>query len=155
LLDLGERKNMHIKRTAKERFLKYVEKNDNGCWNWLGHKNKKGYGFFYTGIRSQPTCQAHRYSLLFHGHDLIEGFVVDHVCSNKKCVNPGHLRQVTRTFNMFRERNRKLTHCVKGHEFTEASRIYYLGGGSGKYRNRCRICFREYQREWEKKKRKE
>ena len=76
----------------KARFLKYVEKKDNGCWCWKGSKAISGYcNFFYMG----RTWLAHRASMLIFGKakTLTEGHVVAHVCRERSCVNPAHLNE--------------------------------------------------------------
>jgi hypothetical protein len=46
------------------RFLKYVQKQENGCWQWCGAKAITGYGnVFYKGT----TWLAHRASYLIFG----------------------------------------------------------------------------------------
>src|SRR5687768_10841545 len=62
------------------------------CWEWQGHVTRNGYGRFRVTDESRL---AHRYSYEFFNGELPEGMVVDHLCSNKRCVNPDHLEAVT------------------------------------------------------------
>lgn len=58
------------------------------CWLWNGYVSKDGYGSFnYTG--------AHRYFYLQRNGSIPSGQVVHHLCNNKSCVNPGHLKAVS------------------------------------------------------------
>ena len=61
------------------------------CWNWLG-ATSNGYGII--NVNGKKTY-AHRLSLLIHKRRIRHGFVVDHLCSNRRCVNPAHLEVVT------------------------------------------------------------
>lgn len=45
---------------------------------------------------------AHRYSYVKFRGAIPEGCEIDHLCRNKKCVNPKHLEAVTRSENMLR-----------------------------------------------------
>lgn len=76
------------------RFLKYVQKEENGCWRWCGAKAITGYGnVFYRGT----TWLAHRASYLIFGKakSLTDGLQMAHSCNNRSCVNPDHLSEKT------------------------------------------------------------
>lgn len=85
--------------TDEERFWSYVSKAD-GCWEWTGSKNWAGYGrFWWDEGGGKRLHGAHRtaYQLVFGP---IPGeMVLDHLCHNPGCVNPGHLRPVTHKEN--------------------------------------------------------
>jgi hypothetical protein len=82
--------------TGIERFWSKVEKTDT-CWNWVAGHSGTGYGIYhYEGI-TQP---AHRVSYEMHKGKIPEGILIDHICHNKSCVNPGHLRLATTKQNM-------------------------------------------------------
>ena len=79
-----------------ERFWLHVEKSD-GCWRWLGGKNKQGYGSLRVG---QKTVRAHRFSCESFIGAIPDGHCVMHVCDNPSCVRPSHLTTGTPRDNM-------------------------------------------------------
>lgn len=70
-----------------ERFWRYVEKHDDGCWIWSSSRTPAGYGLAWG-------TTAHRVAWeLTHGRQVPEGLVVRHLCGNGHlaCVRPDHL----------------------------------------------------------------
>lgn len=85
---------------AKERFWMQVEKTD-GCWKWLGSKDKDGYGRFRGEVAGITYTKAHRFSHSLHTGEIIQrGMVVMHTCDNPECSNPDHLIVGTPLANM-------------------------------------------------------
>lgn len=78
--------------TPEERFWLKVKKSE-ACWEWTAFKNHHGYGRF-TPIQGNGM-QAHRYSFILANGDIPAGLFVDHICRNKGCVRPDHLRLAT------------------------------------------------------------
>tara|TARA_R110000868_G_scaffold92172_1_gene255759 strand:+ start:417 stop:902 length:486 start_codon:yes stop_codon:yes gene_type:complete len=81
-------KGIYNRPTELERFWHKVDKTNN-CWNWLGSKDKDGYGWFSL-TKNGKTTYAHRYSALIKFTDL-QDKLVRHTCDNTACVNPDHL----------------------------------------------------------------
>lgn len=81
---------------TEQRFWAKVEKTE-ACWNWKGATQPKGYGTFrFYG----PARLAHRVAFeLTHG-PIAPGIEIDHLCHNRGCVRPDHLRPVTHKQNM-------------------------------------------------------
>lgn len=122
-----------MKKTAIERFAEKVEQADE-CWEWRGARSDNGYGTFWNG---QRTVLVHRWSYEHHVGPIPEGLTIDHLCRNRLCVNPAHLEPVTFTENI-RRRQRLITHCKSGHEFTPEN-TYVLHPKNGR---QCRTCRR-------------
>ena len=73
------------------------------CWEWLGANsgNGNGAGRGYGRIKVDSHISAvHRVMFVcFHGY-LPPKRDVDHLCRNRICCNPDHLKSVTRLQNM-------------------------------------------------------
>lgn len=76
---------------VKDRFWAKVDKSDK-CWNWTASTDRTGYGKFMFEGRLQP---AHRLSFSWLKGEIPDGLVIDHMCFNRVCVNPDHLRLAT------------------------------------------------------------
>lgn len=110
------------------------------CWEWLGFKNKNGYGKFHSWNGKKQDQNAHRFSFKHFNGPLLDGMVIDHICRNPGCVNPRHLRQVTPKINAIENNssapyfNSKKTHCPRGHEYSQENTAIYGGARV------CRVC---------------
>lgn len=79
-----------------DRFWAGVDRRlDDECWPWLAGRNKGGYGKF-RGLGEQ---YAHRYSFAAFVRTLEPGEEIDHLCHNRGCVNPNHLRAASHAQN--------------------------------------------------------
>lgn len=70
-----------------ERFRRFVEKQENGCWLWVGAKNESGYGNF---VINHQMFKAHRFSWELYIGPVLDDCVL-HRCDVPACVNPEHL----------------------------------------------------------------
>ena len=120
---------------------KYIPVTESGCWLWI-NSIKDEYGQFY--INSVCKVAAHRVSYQLYKGAIPQGFVIDHLCRVKSCVNPAHLEAVTSAENTrrgmwpIRSHVRK-THCKRGHEFTIANLFFYQDG-QRKDKRECKTC---------------
>lgn len=116
------------------------------CWVWRAGKYASGYGQFMvygTGVKS------HALSFL-----LVRGLMGldqqhDHLCENKVCCNPYHIKPSTAWENTLKNssphsKNARKTHCDNGHLlagdnlFTYKPSVRYPNG-----RRYCRQCRRD------------
>ena len=84
-----------------------------GCWEWQGSKNQRGYG--RVRVRGRQRL-VHRLTL---GEPPAPGLEADHLCRNPTCCRPDHLEYVTRAENLRRGVNAssRKTSCPRGHPY--------------------------------------
>lgn len=140
--------------TAADRIAAGLERKPNGCLEWTGLTNAKGYG--RTSLNGKPDL-THRVAWILANGPIPDGLHVLHHCDNPPCgeTEPtegypeGHLFLGTNDDNVAdmdakgrrRNYNEGKAHCKNGHEFTEANT--YVWSGSGK--RHCRLCSRDAQ----------
>jgi hypothetical protein len=163
-------------------FWKKVKVTGYGCWEWMGALNATGYGqFSKDGI---PRL-AHRVLYEWINGPIDPGMTLDHLCCNASCIRPDHLEVVTLEENCrrggvvkrwgdpkeakekreprppkvmrARDEDGHVTHCIHGHEYTEANTYVNKHNGA----KVCRTCLKmrsakwsrehpEYRRKWRK-----
>lgn len=122
--------------TTSQRFWRKVDVADSGCWEWNGGLWGGGYGRFVLDGRH---VQAHRWAYEALVGPIPDGLQLDHLCRNRRCVNPDHLEPVTNRENGVRgigiAARALATHCSHGHEWTEENTNVRPNGT-----RRCRKC---------------
>lgn len=108
-----------------------------GCWLWTGAVDRFGYG---TIVADRRTLRAHKAVYETRVGLVPDGLELDHLCRNKRCVNPAHLEPVTHSENLLRH-YATVTTCPHGHLYDEANTYRDTAG-----KRRCRACLRERQR---------
>lgn len=143
--------NMHYKRWRKhgdlfrglpstvDRFWAKVDSRDGDeCWPWVA-KARKGYGQFPLDGR---FIRAHRFAYELAVGPIPEGYQIHHVCGNRLCCKPGHLKAVTATQHVEHHLGRSLTEPLCMRHPPEAERRQPSG------RRYCAMCSCERWAAW-------
>jgi hypothetical protein len=101
------------------------------CVEWWGYRIPSGYGYTYRTAERNPT-PAHRMIYEETVGEISPGLHLHHVCENRGCVNPNHLRPVTPLEHGLIHRQ---VECKRGHAMDEAN-TYFAPDG----RRDCRKC---------------
>lgn len=119
--------------------LDIANRDPNECWNYEGALTR-GYGIVDTRGK---TKRVHRAVYEEMVGPVADGAVLDHLCRNRRCFNPGHVEPVSSGENVLRgvgisAANARKTHCAHGHEFTPENTYRYEG--RGKRERACKTC---------------
>lgn len=140
-----------IPERVAERAATKWDDNGDGCWISTYSVLPSGYAQIgWNEHREQYGTTAHRAAWVYFTKEQIPaGMVIDHLCRNKRCVNPDHLRMITNFENARRTRGRdwKLGECANGHS---NDHLYWDG-----WHYRCKPCVQEQQRRYREKRRQE
>lgn len=122
------------------RFWSKVDRSSSECWIWTAAVTNAGYGKFKLP-RDGKSISAHRLALLLTDGPVPDGMEVDHLCRNRRCVNPAHLEIVSREENQRRSREDRgyvttTGFCGRGHPLTASN--------TTGPRKRCLTCARDY-----------
>lgn len=124
---------------AERALLRGHTKMPNGCWEWQRSTMNSGYGRIYTGFHRDVS--AHRAAFIVWNGEIPDGLIVMHVCDNRLCINPAHLKLGTKRDNsrdmVAKGRNvspsRLRTACPRGHAYD---------GVNSQGARTCSICHR-------------
>lgn len=119
---------------------------ESGCVGWHGAVDGRGYPHFSSGGK---TYRVFRYLYQQFRGPIPDGHQLHHECRDKTCVNPWHMRPVTRrehyvdihnSMAKARASKKPKTHCKHGHELA-GENVQIVNG----YR-RCVSCVKEHER---------
>lgn len=130
----------------EDRWWKKVDVRADGCWEWMGSRDRQGYG----RISVQRIGRlAHRVGYEMLVGPVPSGLELDHLCRVRCCVNPQHLEPVTHAENVRRgmagvmnNHNDRKTHCPYGHPLSGPNLLIASSG------RKCRECMRARTRRW-------
>jgi hypothetical protein len=139
--------------------LKYAEAEckaahlEGPCHEFVGGKCK-GYG--RVGLKGK-MFQAHRIAWELARSPIPKDLVIDHMCRNRACINPMHLRVVTKYVNatenivganwmLIGEKMSAKTHCPAGHPFSKEN-TYVCAAN----KRRCIACRKAQNKAWYQK----
>jgi hypothetical protein len=135
---------MVIPERVYERIIRWADRDhETGCL--VSRYSLQGAGYAQVGWhgsdgkRIVTTC--HRALWIHLEGSIPDGYTVDHICHNRRCVEREHLRLLTNFENARRTSGRDwpLGECINGHSNAELFT-------DSKGRQRCRPCNRTYQR---------
>jgi len=114
-----------------------------GCHLWQPSLDRDGYGIFF--LRGAGR-KAHRVAWFDAFGEIPKGYVINHVCRKRNCVNPQHLQILTPYENTHRDSNSlpyinsQKTVCPEGHPYDATE-----SAGGGRTIRICSSCRRKKQ----------
>lgn len=134
------------------RFLPKIKILNNGCWEWKTGIIKTEYAIFTI---NHKRISAHRFIYEYFYNEINPNLSIDHLCKNRRCVNPLHLEQVTQQENCRRGNGGKIrglqlkskTHCPQGHPYSKENTYT-----TPKNKRMCRICTKLHFQQFQQRK---
>lgn len=117
---------------------------------WISTYSTASHGYAQIGWQDgdyRQAVTAHRAAWVYHNEKQIpDGHTVDHMCKNRKCVNPKHLRVLSNFENARRTfgTDWDIGTCKHGHSNDEL-----------RWRGKklvCRVCSAQWQRDYRARK---
>jgi hypothetical protein len=116
------------------------EPDEAGCWVWTRARDKDGYARLY--FQGRNWAAAHRVAWELTRGPIPAGLTIDHLCFNRACINPEHLRLLTNYENAINTIRTLRTVCGRGHPMIEEN----IWRTPGTLRRRCKLCTRFTER---------
>ena len=129
------------KSVLRERISKRTVVTETGCWEWIGAKDRYGYGRMGFQVEGELRYfRVHRISHEVFRSEIPQGLVIDHLCRNRACANPAHMEAISAKENIRRglRANLAKAECPKGHPYSIVNTYTSKAG-----KRSCRACQRE------------
>lgn len=129
-----------VPERVAQRAATNVDIQADGCW--ISRYSVASHGYAQIGWQT-PTSRhmvlAHRASWVHVNGQMPLGMTIDHLCKERRCVNPEHLRMLPNYENARRVAGSDwpIGFCKRGHPNSEL--VEYPRGDGGVARE-CRIC---------------
>ncbi len=108
------------------------------CWVWKSTAEGQYAKFRYFA----KWEMSHRVAFRDFGNKIPDGFDLDHLCRNTRCVRPSHLEAVTRSVNVKRGALVAREICKNGHRMSETARDVTWGNVEHR---QCSECHRGWK----------
>lgn len=113
------------------------------CWyDDTAYFNEHGYAYLFQ--KGKAPIRAHRFVYQKFYGSIPRSCSLDHMCRNRGCVNPYHMRPMTQRENLLAPGSKSpaaihaaVTECPRGHEYTASNTSIRLNGS-----RRCKACHR-------------
>ena len=146
-----------IPARVAERAFERVRMNENGCR--ISEYSVGSHGYAQIGWQEKGTRQtvlAHRAAWVHVNGQMPLGMTLDHVCKERRCVNPEHMRMLPNYENARRinRRDWPMRQCTNGHENTLLEGFARTENGKRRTGVICSECRRIYvaRTNWRKRK---
>ena len=136
-----------IPRRVAERAHNRHRVDEGGCWISTYSTQSAGYAQVGWKVAGRTfMVLAHRASWEYANGRVPEGSTIDHLCKQRRCVNPQHMRLLSNFENARRTHGREwgLGECVNGHSNVHLRKYAAQWG--------CSLCRAEYQRRYRARK---
>lgn len=149
--------SVQVPAAVAQRAVTNVDEREDGCW--ISRYSVASHGYSQIGWqaaerpnRKVQMVLAHRAAWV-HAHGQVPlGMTIDHICKERRCVNPDHLRLLPNYENARRNNGRDwpMGVCANGHS-NELIVGSWARNKRGKKRKGsiCSICRRLYQARYE------
>lgn len=141
-------------RVAERAYTRKIV-DDNGCW--ISTYSTASHGYSQIGWQDggkRWMVLGHRAAWVHVNGQVPLGLTIDHLCKQRRCVNPDHMRLLPNYENARRTKGRDwpIGYCINGHESSHLVEVTANKNRSG-VATHCGICLKAMQEKHRAKKR--